>query len=189
MRNKRVIVAQCVLLIILLIMAISYYLINPSKDAKSSFLKNELILDFDSVEFEKIIPFFKRLDQDNFSLESSNTSQKISIQDCKSKQVYQFNGSGLKSFKFKSKTPINGDYYPSFTINILTFSSVSEANKYEKVIQDSFLYSSTIVECNELKTPTKVISNGHFVFYFTNSSEMSKPYTDKYAKVLKELPM
>lgn len=188
MKRSKILFFQCVLFLILLLIIISYYFVQPN-DTKTLLSNNELTLEFDHVEFAKLNPLFTIMDKDGFYLQSDDEFDPISFYNENSKQYYSFNGSGLKSFKFKSKTPINGHYYPDFSVIILPFDSKNEAEKYSKLLQKQLFCNRTIDQCELIKTPYTLITNGHFVFILNTRAEMFRGYIEKYAKVLQDLPM
>lgn len=180
------------LMIISIITITFYYSMQPSQSSTLSFEEHKIIINHDGIEFKKIMPFFKKLERDNFTSKVEKTPSNFIIRNCITKQSYTINGSGFKTFYFKSRKPINRNYYPDFIVSVFTFASNAEAEKYAEIIRKSsrvYNLSSDQFECGWDKLPQKVISNGHFVFYLTTRAEMFRTYIDKYANILNKLPM
>lgn len=188
MKRKRRLVSQSVLFLLMLMMVVSYYFFKPN-DTKTLSSNNELTLKFDHVEFAKLNSLFTIMNKDGFHMQSDDEFGPIGFYDKNSKQSYSFNGSGLKSFKFKSNKPINGHYYPDFSVIILPFDSKNEAETYTKLLQKQLFCNRTIAECESMKEPYTLVTNGHFVFILYTRAEMFREYIEKYAKVLQNLPL
>lgn len=190
MKRRKILFFQCIFFLIILLIIIFYYFFRLN-NRTSSVPYTELTLKFDQVEFGKLDAFFKRLNQDGFNQDERlyfERSGSVRFSDCNSNQYYQFNGSGIKWYGFKSNTRIYNKYYPSFSVLILTFDSTIEAEKYKKIIEKSELQLNSGYHCGVNKGPHAIITKGHFVYYIS-SANIFLDYVVKYAKVLQDLPM